>query len=121
MVYSQVDFYSENPQDYYNGVIKSKKTRIKISGSLSTVEVRREYQRLYYQLNKEKCKEYQREYNLIHKKKKRVDRVSTTKKGNAKREVIRTTFNASELQSAPVEKTIRMLEKIINGERLFTM
>lgn len=31
------------------------------------------------------------------------------------------TFNTHDLMHAPVEKTIRMLEKIIAGERLFTM
>ncbi len=36
---------------------------------LSTAEARREYQRRYYQMHKEKAKEYQRQYNLTHKKK----------------------------------------------------
>ena len=31
------------------------------------------------------------------------------------------TFNTHDLMHAPVEKTIKMLEKIIAGERLFTM
>lgn len=31
------------------------------------------------------------------------------------------TFNTHDIMHAPVEKTIRMLEKIISGERLFTM
>jgi len=31
------------------------------------------------------------------------------------------TFNTHDLMHSPVEKTIRMLEKIISGERLFTM
>ena len=42
---------------------------IKKKGRLSTAEARREYQRNYYQMHKEKAKEYQRLYNLTHKKK----------------------------------------------------
>ena len=87
-------------------------------GKLSTVEARREYQRRYYQMHKEKAKEYQRQYNLTHKKKARG-------RGNspfsADREVVRSTLNTADLMHSPVEKTIKMLEKIINGERLFTM
>jgi len=96
----------------------SRKTRKK-KGKLSTPEARREYQRRYYQLHKEKAKEYQRQYNLTHKKKARGGRG----KANfvAPREVVRMTFNTSDIMHAPVEKTLRMLEKIINGERLFTM
>ena len=87
-------------------------------GTLSTAEARREYQRRYYQMHKEKAKEYQRQYNLTHKKKARIGR---GKSSDAPREVIRTTFNTNDLMHSPVEKTIRMLEKIINGERFFTM
>jgi hypothetical protein len=86
---------------------------------LSTAEARREYQRRYYQMHKEKAKEYQRQYNLTHKKKARVGRG----KANmiASREVVRSTFNTGDIMHSPVEKTIKMLEKIIKGERLFTM
>ena len=31
------------------------------------------------------------------------------------------TFNTHDIMHAPVEKTVKMLEKIISGERLFTM
>ena len=96
-----------------------KKTRKKRKGKLSTPEARREYQRRYYQMHKEKAREYQRQYNLTHKKKARGGR------GKANfvcpREVIRQTFNTNDLMHSPVEKTLKMLEKIINGERLFTM
>jgi len=88
-------------------------------GKLSTAEARREYQRRYYQMHKEKAKEYQRQYNLTHKKKARGGR---GKSGfTAPREVVRTTFNTADLMHAPVEKTVKMLEKIIKGERFFTM
>ncbi len=88
-------------------------------GKLSTPEARREYQRRYYQMHKEKAREYQRQYNLTHKKKARGGR------GKANfvcpREVVRSTFNTSDIMHAPVEKTLKILEKIISGERLFTM
>jgi hypothetical protein len=87
-------------------------------GKLSTAEARREYQRRYYQMHKEKAKEYQRQYNLTHKKKARGRGKSSF---TAPREVVRTTFNTGDLMHAPVEKTLKMLEKIITGERLFTM
>ena len=94
-----------------------KKTRR--TGKLSTAEARREYQRRYYQLHKEKAKEYQRQYNLTHKKK--ANGVKGRSNFAAPREVVRTTFNSSDLMHSPVEKTVRMLEKIIKGERFFTM
>ena len=88
-------------------------------GTLSNAEARREYQRRYYQMHKEKAKEYQRQYNLTHKKKARGGHGRTG--FTAPREVVRTTFNSTDLMHAPVEKTIRILEKIIRGERFFTM
>mgnify|MGYP003460666761 CR=1 FL=1 len=89
------------------------------SGKLSTAEARREYQRRYYQMHKEKAKEYQRQYNLTHKKKLRGGRGKNAL--NASREVVRSTFNTADIMHSPVEKTLKMLEKIIRGERLFTM
>ena len=94
---------------------EGKKSRSK----LSTAEARREYQRRYYQMHKEKAKEYQRQYNLTHKKKARGGRGRSS--FTAPREVVRTTFNTSDLMHAPVEKTVKMLEQIIKGDRLFTM
>jgi hypothetical protein len=87
-------------------------------GQLSTAEARREYQRRYYQMHKEKAKEYQRLYNLTHKKKR-----GGRGKANftCPREATRMTFNTVDLMNSPVEKTIKMLEKIIAGDRLFTM
>ncbi|MBD3403210.1 hypothetical protein GF420_09975 [candidate division GN15 bacterium] len=90
----------------------------KPKSKLSTAEARREYQRRYYQMHKEKAKEYQRQYNLTHKKKARGRGKSSFA---APREVVRSTFNTSDLMHAPVEKTVRMLEQIIKGERFFTM
>jgi len=70
-------------------------------------------------MNKEKAKEYQRQYNLTHKKKARGGRGRASLV--APREVVRSTYNTSDIMHAPVEKTVRMLEKIIKGERFFTM
>ena len=81
--------------------------------------IRREYQRQYYQKHKEKAKEYQRQYNLTHKKKARGGRGKAS--FDCPREKVRMTFNTSDLMHSPVEKTVKMLEKIINGERMFTM
>lgn len=86
---------------------------------LSSAEARREYQRRYYQMHKEKAKEYQRQYNLTHKKKLRGGRGKSSLL--AQREACRSTFNTADIMHSPVEKTVRMLEKIIRGERLFTM
>ena len=101
------------------GAENSAAAKPKRKGKLSTPEARREYQRRYYQLHKEKAKEYQRQYNLTHKKKARGGR------GKANfvcpREVVRSTFNTADIMHSPVEKTLKMLEKIINGDRLFTM
>jgi len=88
-------------------------------GKLSTAEARREYQRRYYQMHKEKAKEYQRQYNLTHKKKMRGGRGKSS--FIAPREVVRTTYNTTDIMHSSVEKTIRILEKILNGDRFFTM
>lgn len=87
-------------------------------GQLSTAEARRDYQRRYYQMHKEKAKEYQRLYNLTHKKKR-----GGRGKANfmCPREATQMTFNTCDLMNSPVEKTLKMLEKIISGDRLFTM
>lgn len=98
-----------------NGTIEGSDSKAR----LSTAESRRDYQRRYYQLHKEKAKEYQRQYNLTHKKKLRAGRGKSN--FSAPREVVRSTFNTADIMHSPVEKTVRMLEKIIRGDRLFTM
>ena len=108
-----------NTSDPAGSVPKSTRGRKKGSGKLSTPEARREYQRRYYQMHKEKAKEYQRQYNLTHKKKARGGRGKAN--FSCPREVVRMTFNTSDLMHSPVEKTLRMLEKIVSGERMFTM
>ena len=87
-------------------------------GKLSTAEARREYQRNYYQTHKEKAKEYQRLYNLTHKKKR-----GGRGKANfvCPRDAARMTFNPCDIMNSPVEKTLKMIEKIISVERLFTL
>ena len=86
---------------------KTKNQETTKKGRLSTAEARREYQRRYYQMHKEKAKEYQRQYNLTHKKKLRSGRGKSGQ--SAAREVVRSTFNTSDIMHAPIEKTIRIL------------
>ncbi len=81
-------------------------------------KARAEYQRRYYLAHREKAREYQRLYNLTHKKKQRVKGANGVE---FVREPEKTTFNTHDLMHAPVEKTLKMLEKIISGERFFTM
>ncbi len=104
-----------NPVAHSTTAPENGETRTK----LSTAEARREYQRRYYQMHKEKAKEYQRQYNLKHKKKARGGRGKAN--SLCPREVVRTTFNSSDIMHAPAEKAARILDKIIKGERLFTM
>ncbi len=111
---SRTDKADESTAPATKTKVKERKT-----GKLSTAEARREYQRRYYQMHKEKAKEYQRQYNLTHKKKARGGRGRTG--FTCPREVVKTTFNTADLMHAPVEKTLAMLEKIIKGERFFTM
>ncbi|UCD64980.1 MAG: hypothetical protein JSW34_05995 [Candidatus Zixiibacteriota bacterium] len=79
-------------------------------------DARRAYLRRYYQEHKQQAREYQRRYNLLHKKKVRMDGGT-----QALREDVRTTFNASDIMRAPTEKSIRILQLILRGERYFTM
>lgn len=87
-----------------------------------SAEARREYQRRYYQMHKEKAKEYQRQYNLTHKKKARG---GVNRRGGAgftaPREVVRTTSNAADVMAAHDGKLVILLTKIIRRERFFTM
>ena len=88
--------------------------------SMSPGEYRREYQRRYYPINKERAKEYQRKYNLTHKKKKKTSTKSTSGL-TAPREVVKETLNVRDFQNLHEGKIERMLEAIIKGKRLFAM
>ena len=82
-------------------------------------EARRAYLRRYYEANKEKAREYQRRYNLMHKKKARLaDSYAGT---NRLREAVRETYHASDIMQAPTEKSMKILQLILKGERSFTM
>jgi len=84
---------------------------------LSTPEARREYQRRYYQLHKEKAKEYQRQYNLTHKRKARSRR-----KGDLMaREGVQDTFNPNDIMLAPPEKVEKILVRVFKHDRIFTI
>jgi hypothetical protein len=41
--------------------------------------------------------------------------------GLSKKYFIKSTFNTHDIMHSPVEKTLKMLDKILAGERLFTM
>ncbi len=82
-------------------------------------EARRVYLRRYYEANKDKAREYQRRYNLMHKKKVRM--ASKLDGASRLREAIRETYHASDIMQAPTEKSVRILDLILRGERYFTM
>jgi len=78
---------------------------------------RRQYQRDYYEQNKEKVREYQRLYYHTHKKKMRGENGESD--FMCPRESTRSTFHSVDLMRAPAEKSVRMLNQIISGERTF--
>jgi len=82
---------------------------------------RREYQRQYYLAHREKAKEYQRQYNLLHKKKQRLPGAKGKNALEYEREPVKTTYNMHDIMHAPAEKTLKILQRIISGEKMFTM
>ena len=82
-------------------------------------EERRAYLRRYYEANKEKAREYQRRYNLTHKKKVRL--AGRLIGAGGVREAVRETFNASDIMQSPTEKSARIIQLILKGERYFTI
>lgn len=97
------------PIDNINFIIDSKKKK--------NSEARREYLREYYLRNKDRAREYQRKYNLSHKKKKRISPYDYI----ASREVIRRTFTTRDIMLSPTEKSLKILNMILKGERFFSM
>lgn len=88
------------------------------AGHFNAAEARREYQRRYYQMHKEKAKEYQRLYNLTHKKKRGGKGKANFK---APREAAKLTFSLHDIQGAAPEKVSRMVNQITSGERMYTI
>ncbi len=82
-----------------------------------TARDRREYQRLYYQQNRDKALAYQREYNRVHKKKVRFPSLTESDRKRLKK----TSYNVSDIMKASPEKTVRMIEQIVKGERAFNV
>ncbi len=83
------------------------------------VIARKEYQREYYQKNREKAKHYQREYNLLHRKKKRLeDGENGCLLG---RETVKSVYTIRDIMSSSPEKSVRMLDMILGGKRSLTM
>ncbi|MBU0984507.1 MAG: hypothetical protein KKA42_11590 [candidate division Zixibacteria bacterium] len=80
---------------------------------------RREYFREYYRKNRERAREYQREYSLRYRRKARP--ISTAGRPMGARQAIRGTYTITDIMRSPTEKTVRMLEGILNGDRHFTM
>lgn len=76
---------------------------------------RTEYQRAYYKVNAEKAKTYQHEYNLTH----RRNKSTTDKPPKAKRQVIKTSLNSSDLLHIPIEKFEKAVSKILKKERVY--
>ncbi len=100
------------------------KTRRRRKEALSPEEAKRrrqDYQRQYYLAHREKAKEYQQQYNLLHKKKKDTPRVRGRNALEFKRDEMRMSYNTHDLMHSPTEKTLKMLQKIIAGEKMFTM
>jgi len=83
----------------------------------STDSERSAYQRRYYRTHREQAIEYQRVYNANRR----------SGQGRRKpvyfcpREAVQSMYTQSDLINAPVEKAVRMLEKILSGERGITM
>jgi len=100
---------------------KTKESSEKPPKKTSTAEGRREYQRKYYQMHKEKAKEYQRQYNLTHKKKAKLPGGRGKKKNVEVREVVRATYNEEDIQWATPEEVEKRVRQILRGERLFTI
>ena len=82
-------------------------------------EERRAYLRRYYEANKEKAREYQRRYNLMHKKKARL--AGRLAGAGHNREAVRETFHASDIMQSPPEKSVRIIQLILKGDRYFTI
>lgn len=78
-------------------------------------QVRRNYQKKYYQLNKEKAKAYQVAYNKKNKKK------GAPKGVEPWRGIKKECLTASELIHASTPKFIRSIEAILSGRMGFTV
>jgi len=50
-----------------------------------------------------------------------VNAVKEPPEGLPKKYFLKSTFNTHDIMHSPVEKTLKMLDKILQGERLFTM
>ena len=85
-------------------------------GQCKTTQAQRDYQRRYYMEHREKAKEYQKDYNRRTKSSSRP----CGRRRQIERQSIQATYTSSDLLHAPTEKTIRMIEQVIRGERGLT-
>jgi len=80
---------------------------------------RKEYQRQYYLKNREKARQYQQQYNLMHRKKKRLQ---GDEPGLATgRQAVKSVFTIRDIMNSSPEKSARMLDMILGGQRSLTM
>ena len=95
-----------------------KSEAINESHSQSYIEKRKEYQKRYYQEHKEHAKAYQRQYKLTYIRKQKPKKSAGSSPSS--REPYKSAYTASDIIYSPIEKTLKMLEKIIRGERFYT-
>lgn len=99
---------------------KHRKKRITKLSGMTAVERKKydhDYHTAYYLAHREKAKEYARQWNLLQKKKPKKQRSALKRE----RFVTHDVYNAHDLMHSPAEKTLKMLQKIIAGERAFTV
>ena len=108
------------PTSIENRQVSPSKQQTTASESVSkTKPDRRAYFREYYRKNRERAREYQRLYSLRYRRKSRPTTGSGTPLGT--REAVRSVYTITDIMQSPTEKTVRMLEGILAGERHFTM
>lgn len=83
--------------------------------------VRKEYQRKYYQENREKARAYQKKYQEEHSKKRTQQGKNLRGTTNQKREEIKKILTHHDIMYAPTEKSQKMLEDVLKGERFLIM
>ena len=91
-------------------------------GKFSTPEDRARYMHEYYLKHKEKARKYQRLYHRAHSEEINAKRRQKRRLENTqpiKREPYKATYHASDIMHMTAEKSIRVIEQILSGERGF--
>ena len=76
------------------------------------IDRRRQYLREYYAANRDRLIEYQREYAARHRRKQRV---------LPSRLDVKRTLTPRDIMQATTDKSVRLINSILRGERYFTM